>query len=192
MPPSFAQQLQESLALLKALEPLAPEVDRVAALVVAALQAGGTVFTCGNGGSATDAAHLSEELVGRYRANRRPLPAVCLSADGAALTCIANDFGYDQVFARPIAALGKPGDVLVCFSTSGNSPNLLAALEAARARRVTTLALLGGDGGKARALADHALVAPSANGARVQETHTLLLHALCEAVEAAFPLEAQA
>lgn len=186
MPPSFAQQLREAQALLAAMEPLSGEVDRVAALVVAALRAGGTIYTCGNGGSATDAAHLSEELVGRYRANRRPLPAVCLNADSAALTCIANDFGYDQVFARPIAALGRPGDVLVCFSTSGNSPNLVAALAAARAKGVVTLALLGGGGGAARALADHALVVPSPNGARVQEAHTLLLHAICEAVEAAY------
>ncbi|MBC8077099.1 MAG: SIS domain-containing protein [Chloroflexales bacterium] len=186
MPPSFRDQLREAQALLAALEPLAAEVDRVATLVVAALRAGGTIYTCGNGGSATDAAHLSEELVGRYRANRRPLPAVCLNADGAALTCIANDFGYDQVFARPIAALGWPGDVLVCFSTSGNSPNLLAALAAARAKGVATLALLGGGGGAARALADHALIVPSSNGARVQEAHTLLLHAICEAVEAAY------
>jgi D-sedoheptulose 7-phosphate isomerase len=190
MPPLFAQQLRESQELLAAMEPLALEVDRVAALVVAALRAGGTIFTCGNGGSATDAAHLSEELVGRYRANRRPLPAVCLGADGAALTCIANDFGYEQVFARQLAALGRPGDLLVCFSTSGNSPNLLAALEAARAAGVGSIALLGGAGGRARPLADHALVVPSANGARVQEAHTLLLHAICEAVEAAFPPEA--
>ena len=191
MTPSFSQQLIEAQELLAALEPFAPAVDRIAALAAAALRAGGTIYTCGNGGSATDAAHLSEELVGRYRANRRPLPAVCLSADSAALTCIANDFGYEAVFARQIAALGKPGDLLVCFSTSGNSPNLLAALEAARAKGVATLALLGGTGGAARALADNALVVPSNNGARVQEAHTLLLHAICEAVEAAFPPEAQ-
>jgi D-sedoheptulose 7-phosphate isomerase len=186
---SFSQQLREAQSLLASLDALAPEVDRIAALVVEALRAGGTVYTCGNGGSATDAAHLSEELVGRYRASRRPLPAVCLSADGAALTCIANDFGYEQIFARPIAALGRPGDLLVCFSTSGRSPNLLAALQAAHTKGVLSIALLGGEGGPARALADCALVVPSANGARVQEVHTLLLHAICEAVEAAFPPE---
>jgi D-sedoheptulose 7-phosphate isomerase len=108
---------------------------------------------------------------------------VCLNADVGALTCIANDFGYTQVFARQLAGLARPGDVLVCFSTSGASPNILAALETARAQDVRSVALLGRDGGAARALADYALVVPSHSTPRIQEVHTLLLHAICEEAE---------
>ena len=111
---------------------------------------GGKVLTCGNGGSAADALHMAEELIGRYRNNRRSLPAVSLCADATAITCIANDFGYDEVFARQLAGLGAKGDLLVCFTTSGNSINILRALEVARDRGVTSVALLGKDGGKAR------------------------------------------
>jgi D-sedoheptulose 7-phosphate isomerase len=183
---SFLEQLEECRAVLAALAAQAQAVEQIAALVRVALREGRTLFTCGNGGSAADAAHLSEELVGRYRSNRRALPALCLSVDGAALTCIANDFGYEQVFARQLEALARPGDVLVCFSTSGNSANILAALRAAAQRGVERVALLGGTGGAARGLAEHVLLVPSANGARVQEAHTLLLHTICEAVEAEF------
>jgi D-sedoheptulose 7-phosphate isomerase len=144
---------------------------------------GRSLFTCGNGGSATDAIHLAEEMVGRYRASRRPLPAVCLNTDVGAITCIANDFGYDQVFARQLEALARPGDLLVVFSTSGGSPSILAALRSARSIGVTSIALLGKGGGAARELADHALVVPSASSARIQEVHTLILHAICEEIE---------
>jgi D-sedoheptulose 7-phosphate isomerase len=151
--------------------------------VADAVLAGRSLFTCGNGGSATDAIHLAEELVGRYRASRRPLPAICLNTDVGALTCIANDFGYEQVFARQLEALARPGDLLVIFSTSGGSPNILAALRAARAIGVTSIAMLGKGGGAARDLADRALVVPSDASARIQEVHTLILHAICEEIE---------
>jgi D-sedoheptulose 7-phosphate isomerase len=182
--PSFREQSDELVQLLAAFAPQAERVDAVARLLADTLLAGHTLFTCGNGGSAADAMHLAEELIGRYRADRRPLPAICLNADVGALTCIANDFGYDAVFARQLVGLARPGDALVVFSTSGGSPNILRALEAANASGVTSLALLGKGGGPALALATHAIVAPSSNSARIQELHGLILHAICEEVEA--------
>ncbi len=179
----FRDQLEEGVAVMRAFAAQAGAVDAICGLVADAALAGRTLFTCGNGGSATDAIHLAEELVGRYRGNRRPFPAVCLNTDVGALTCIANDFGYEQVFARQLVALARPGDLLVIFSTSGGSPNLLAALRAARDLGVTSIAMLGKGGGAARALADHALVIPSDNSARIQELHTLILHAICEELE---------
>lgn len=180
---SFRAQSDELIAVLADFAPQAETVDTIARLLADGLLAGCTLFTCGNGGSAADAMHLAEELVGRYRSNRRPLAAICLNADVGALTCIANDFGYDEVFARQLAALGRPGDLLVAFSTSGGSPNIQRALATARARGVIAVALLGKGGGAALPLADHALVVPSANSARIQEVHGLLLHAICEEVE---------
>lgn len=179
----FRAQLDETLTVLHALEAQADAIERMIDLVGGAVLSGHTLFTCGNGGSATDALHLAEELTGRYRADRRPLPAICLNADSVAMTCIANDFGYDKVFARQLIALARPDDVLVCFSTSGDSPNILTALYAARECKVTSVALLGKDGGVARTLADCIIIAPSHNSARIQEAHTLLLHAICEDIE---------
>lgn len=179
----FQQQLDEAIEVLQASAALVPAIDEITTLAADALLAGHTLYTAGNGGSAADALHLAEELIGRYRGNRCPLPAICLNADIGALTCIANDFGYDEVFARQLAALGKPGDVLVVFSTSGHSPNILNVLRTARSKGVISIALLGKDGGAARALADHVLIVPSNNTARIQEVHTLILHAICEEVE---------
>jgi len=149
-----------------------------------ALRTGRKVLTCGNGGSAADAMHLAEELVGRYRSNRRALAAVALNSDATALTCIANDFGYDEVFSRQVEALGQKGDVLVVFSTSGNSANILRALAAAKKGGLVTVALLGKGGGKARGRADHEIILASDDGARVQEAHTLILHLWLELIEA--------
>lgn len=182
---SFRNQLDESLTVLQSLHAQADVIEQITTLVTAVLLEERTVFTCGNGGSSTDALHLAEELVGRYRGDRRPLPAVCLGADVTALTCIANDYGYAQVFARQLQALARPGDLLICFSTSGASPNILAALTVARERGIISVALLGKDGGPARTLADYVLVVASQNTARIQEAHTLLLHAICEEVEQA-------
>jgi D-sedoheptulose 7-phosphate isomerase len=179
----FRDQLDESVAVFRSFAAQADEVDAICRLVADAVLGGRSLFTCGNGGSATDAIHLAEELVGRYRASRRPLPAICLNTDVGAITCIANDFGYEQIFARQLEALARPGDVLVLFSTSGGSPNILAALRAARAASVTSIAMLGKGGGAARELADHALVVPSDSSARIQEVHTLILHAICEEIE---------
>ena len=141
------------------------------------------MYTCGNGGSAAQALHLAEELIGRYRSNRPPLRAVCLNADPTALTCIANDFGFDQVFARQCEALLTPGDVLLVFSTSGKSPNLIKALEISRTRGCTAIALLGKDGGECGVLCDQALIVAADDSAHVQEAHLVVLHLICEALE---------
>ena len=166
---------------------IAPVVT-MAETVVAALRGGKKILTAGNGGSASDALHMAEELIGRYRSDRVALPAVCLVADATALTCIGNDFGFDKIFSRQVEGLGRPGDVLVVYSTSGNSKNLVAAVHAARDLGVKTLGLLGKDGGELASLVDVAWVVPAKNTARIQELHTWAMHAILETVEEAFPV----
>jgi D-sedoheptulose 7-phosphate isomerase len=175
-----------SMRATDSLRSVADAIALAAEAVVACLRAGGTVYTCGNGGSAAEAMHLSEELIGRYRSNRRALRAVCLNADPAALTCIANDFGFDLVFARQCEALVSKGDVLVVFSTSGNSRNIVEAAKAARRCGGVVVGLLGKGGGACRALCDHAIVVESDDAGHVQEAHQVVLHILCEAAERAF------
>jgi len=148
-----------------------------------ALDAGGTIYTIGNGGSAAEALHLSEELIGRYRSDRQAYRAVCLNADPTALTCIANDFGYEQVFARQCQALLTERDVLVVFTTSGNSANVINALNIARDRKTKAIGLLGKDGGACQSLCDHALVIPMDDSAHIQEAHQVIMHLFCEALE---------
>ena len=155
-------------------------------LVVRALRAGGKVMTAGNGGSAAEALHMAEELIGRFRGNRRSLPGVALVADTTALTCIANDFGYDAVFSRQVEGLGRHGDVLVLFSTSGNARNLLQALEAARRKRIKVVCLLGRDGGQLAGRGDHELIVKGEATERIQEAHQVVLHLLLDQVERAF------
>ena len=158
-------------------------VEAFAAAAAETLDAGGRLLSCGNGGSMCDAMHFAEEWTGRFRSDRRPLPALSFS-DPSHLTCISNDFGFEEVFARQVEAQGKPGDLLVAISTSGRSPNILRALERARDRGVRSVALLGGDGGPARALAALAIVVPLARTSdRIQELHIKVLHIVIEAVE---------
>ncbi|PXA03101.1 phosphoheptose isomerase [Coraliomargarita sinensis] len=168
---------------LEAFEAQLPAVETTAELIVQRLQSGHTVFACGNGGSATDSMHLCEELVGRYRGDRRPLPAVSLNTDTSVLTCIANDYGFDEIFSRQVEALVKKGDIVVGFSTSGNSENIFQALRAASAKGATTILLSGGDGGKIKEIADHTVIVPNHNTARIQEIHTFILHTWLEQVE---------
>lgn len=183
--PTFTESLDELLAVLNASTALAPVVATVSEAILASLRQGGKLLTCGNGGSAADALHLAEELVGRYKIDRRALPAICLNSDVTALTCIGNDYGYDAIFSRQVEALGRRGDVLVGFTTSGNSVNVLAAFAAARARGITTVLLSGKDGGKARTQCDFPIIVPSATTARIQEVHTLVLHQWLEAIDGA-------
>lgn len=144
-----------------------------------------TIFWCGNGGSASESSHLATELVGRFKENRISLPSISLNADSTALTCIANDFGYDEIYARQLQGLSKPGDLLIVLSTSGNSRNIVRVLEQARISNVHTIALLGKGGGSAVELADISIVVPGSETARIQEVHLLIGHTLCELAEIA-------
>jgi D-sedoheptulose 7-phosphate isomerase len=184
MPDWLRTQLSAHVEVAQATAELAEDVRSVAELVVATFAAGGTVYTFGNGGSAADAQHLAGELVGHYKRERRPLPAVTLSVDPSVLTCIANDYDYDYVFGRQVEALAGPGDLVVAFTTSGRSPNVVAGLVAARRNGATTLLFAGGDGGPARAHADRLLLVPSQVTPRIQEMHTLMLHVVSEMVDA--------
>lgn len=176
--------LVDHVAVARAVEGLSDGIRAVAGLLETAFAAGGVVYTFGNGGSAADAQHLTGEFIGRYKRNRRPLPSVTLSTDPSVLTCIANDYSFDDVFARQVQALARRGDVVVAFTTSGRSPDVVKGLAAARANGATTVLLAGGDGGPAAAHADHALLVPSTTTARIQEMHTLMLHVISESVDA--------
>ena len=164
-------------------ELLSADVAAVARLTRRTLDAGGRLFFCGNGGSAADAQHLACEYVVRYRRDRAPWPAVALTTDTSVLTASGNDFGFAQVFARQVRALGRPGDLLFLHSTSGESENLLEAARAAREVGVVTVGLLAKGGGRLRALVDHALVLPTAETARAQEVQLAIGHVICEMVE---------
>lgn len=168
---------------IDAVESIAPAILAVAQLLQRTFHAGGRVFACGNGGSAADVQHFISEFTGRYEKERRAYPAIALTTDTSALTAIANDYGYAQVFARQLEALARPGDVLFALSTSGNSANVVAAVEYARSQGITTVGVLGRDGGKLLSRVEHALVIPETGTARIQEAHILILHLLCEAFE---------
>jgi D-sedoheptulose 7-phosphate isomerase len=144
----------------------------------------GTIFWCGNGGSASDSQQLAAELVGRFKKNRRALRSIALNTDTSVVTCIANDYSYEDIFSRQIEALARKGDFLIAISTSGNSKNILNALIGARELGVKTLALLGKDGGEAKKIADDSLIVSSESTARIQESHILIGHILCEIIEA--------
>lgn len=168
--------------LAQVLQPLA----RAARMLAEALSAGNKVLACGNGGSAGDAQHFTAELTGRFERERPGLPGIALTVDSSALTAIANDYSFEQVFAKQVQALGRSGDVLLAISTSGDSPNVVRAIEAARAQGLTVIALTGREGGRIAAMlgaADVELRVASAVTARIQEVHILLLHCLCDAVD---------
>jgi len=182
------ERVRAGLAELAALagrmaEQHAEAVAAIADRYAATLRAGGTLFFAGNGGSAADAQHLATEYVVRYQANRAPLRAIALTTDTSLLTACANDLGFDEVFARQIEALARPGDVLSLHSTSGESPNVIRAAQAAQARNVTVVAFLGKSGGQLKTLADIALVVPADDTARIQELHLAIEHIICAMVE---------
>lgn len=159
------------------------QLERMVRLVHRTLTSGGKLLVCGNGGSASDAQHLVSELVGRYQDERPAQPAIALNTDGSVLTCLANDYGHEQVFSRQVEALARPGDLLLAISTSGRSPNVVRALETARQLGVATAALLGRDGGPAKASASLAIVVDDQETARIQECHGLMIHLLCEGLD---------
>ena len=159
------------------------QISEAATKIAQSLSNSGTLFWCGNGGSAADSQHLAAELVGRFKKDRKALRSISLTTDTSVLTCVANDYSYEDIFSRQLEALAMSDDVLVVISTSGNSENVLRALRAAKDLRVKTVALLGKDGGQAKALADLAIVIPSNSTARIQEAHILIGHILCDLIE---------
>ena len=182
------QQFKDSAQTkLDALAAMAAPIEAATRRMVASLQAGGKVMACGNGGSAADSQHFAAELLNRFERERPPLAAIALTTDTSTLTSIANDYRYEDVFAKQVQALGRSGDVLLAISTSGNSPNVIEAIHAARARGVTVVALTGRKGGKMAALLgsdDIHLCVPTERTARIQEVHLLTIHCLCDGIDA--------
>jgi D-sedoheptulose 7-phosphate isomerase len=177
----------ESIAVKQEAQKVLPEqVAKGVLAIVRTLQSGGKIMACGNGGSAADAQHFAAELIGRFERERQELAAIALTTDSSILTAVANDYHYDEIFSKQVRGLGKPGDILLAISTSGNSKNVVAAIEAAKKIGMHIIALTGNGGGKIKTLLgehDIHLCAPSARTARIQETHLVLLHGLCDGVD---------
>jgi len=181
----FDSALAQTVQTFQALATIRREIDAAGELILKTVLGGRKLLICGNGGSAAEAQHFATELVGRYFKTRASLPAVALSADGSLLSCIGNDFGFEHVFARQIEGLAQPGDVVVALTSSGNSANILRALETARARGLSSIALLGRGGGRARGLATIDVIVPGDSGRAAQEAHLFLVHHFCDLVDAA-------
>lgn len=177
------KRIDGSLAAIGALRDQIAVIGDLTGEVYECLRSGGTLYTAGNGGSAAQALHLAEELIGRYRDDRPAQRAICLNADPTALTCIANDYGFEHIFSRQVEALVRPGDVLLVLSTSGDSANVVNALQTAGLRGATTIGLLGGNGGACRELCDHSIVAAGKDSAHIQEAHQVMIHLICEVIE---------
>jgi len=180
---TLEQAIYGAVETLQSLKKIEPKISRAAEMIEQCLRSGNKLLVCGNGGSASDAAHFATELVVRFAKERRAYPAICLTGDGGLLTAAANDYGFDEIFARQVAAFGVPGDVLICLTTSGKSKNVQRALDEAKSRKLKTVAFLGRDGGSTIGLADVDLLVASDSTARIQEAHKLLLHVLCETME---------
>ena len=176
--------INDSVRMLESLKNLDPQVGRAADLIGECFRTGNKLLVCGNGGSAADASHFATELVVRFTKDRRALPAICLASDSGILTAAGNDYGFDEIFARQVAAFGVPGDVLICLTTSGKSKNVVRALQEAKARKLKTIAFLGRDGGSTMGIADIDFLVKDDSTARIQEAHQLVIHVLCEIIEA--------
>ena len=182
----IGKYLEESIALQQnvlADQAIAKEFNVIVDLTLLCLEGGGKILVAGNGGSAADAQHFSTEFVGMYKIRRRALPAIALTTDTSILTATGNDYTFDDIFSRQIEALGNKGDVFYAFTTSGNSKNLMKAIEVAKVRGVITVALLGKGGGKTKGMTDHEIIVPSDNTPRIQELHKLIFHSIAEEVE---------
>lgn len=175
--------IESALETVLACKTLATPVDDAAAVISHCLKSGGKLLACGNGGSAADAMHFATEFVSKFNKDRRPYPAICLNVSGGDLSAIGNDYAYEQVFSRQVNAYGKPGDVIVAFTSSGRSRNILLALEASKSIGMKSVAFLGKGGGFTTGVADVEIMAPGTVTARVQEAQKLLLHTICEIVE---------
>ena len=190
---SFTESIQTKI---DAAEALPESIEKAAEMMVQCVLGGNKILSCGNGGSAGDAQHFSAELLNRYEIERPPLPAIALSCDTSTITAIANDYSYDEIFSKQIFALGQPGDILLAISTSGNSGNVIKAMEAALSRDMTIVALTGKDGGAMAGLmsaGDVEIRVPSNVTARIQEVHLLVIHCLCDNIDRTlFPQDEQA
>jgi len=175
--------IEESAEIISSLKSSQADIVRICRAVIKSLKAGGKILTAGNGGSAAEALHMAEELMGRFRSNRRALPAVALTADSTAITCISNDFGYDRVFQRQIEGLACRGDVVILFSTSGKGKNLTNALTAATRKGAVTVCMLGRDGGKLSGKAKYELIVKGRSTERIQEAHQVIIHLILDAIE---------
>ncbi|NBW83447.1 SIS domain-containing protein [bacterium] len=184
----FLNNLSEHQQLFSKLEALNSSVAAAIEACTKSLANGGKIMFCGNGGSAADSQHLAAEFTGRFIKDRRPLAAIALSTDTSALTCISNDYSFNEVFSRQVLGLGGQNDCLVGISTSGNSPNVIEAVKSAKLKGIFTIGLLGRDGGKLKELCDLAIVVPSQTTARIQEAHILIGHSICGGVEIALGL----
>jgi len=184
----YLNNLREHLDLFSTLQLLEAEVNTAAELATRSLAEGHKLMFCGNGGSAADSQHLAAELTGRFVKDRKPLAAMALSTDSSALTCIGNDYSFDDVFDRQLRGLGHAGDCLIGISTSGNSENVIRAFTSAREMSIRTIGLLGRDGGKLQAVCDVSIIVPSTTTARIQEAHILIGHTLCGMIERALGL----
>ena len=179
--------IRELRDTLDRLPSIAAEIGQASGLLLDCLRRGNKLLLAGNGGSAAEAQHFSTELVGRFKGNRCSLPAVSLTSDGTLMSCIANDFGWETVFVRQMEGLARPGDLVVVFSSSGNSADLVTLLHSCRHQNMDTIAFLGKGGGRCRGLASCEIIVPSGSTATVQEIHLFLIHHLCEQIELAFP-----
>ncbi len=178
-----AKQANELIQVINGIKSLEADISAAGSQITECLRRGNKVLTAGNGGSASDALHLAEELMGKFELNRPPLAALSLNSDPTLLTCIGNDYGFSSIFSRQVRGLGKPGDVLIVFTTSGNSVNVNEALSECKSNGLISIALLGKNGGKAKGLADFPIIVPSTTTARIQEVHTLILHSWITQVE---------
>ena len=183
------RHILEHSTVLESIKELDKSIEKVAEILLHCLEKGGTIFWCGNGGSASDSQHLAGELVGRFMDERRPLKSIALTADSAVMTCIVNDYGYEHIFSRQLEAIGSEGDVLVGITTSGNSQNVLHAFKVAEQKGMTTVGLLGKGGGKATRIVKQSIVVSSKSTARVQEMHILIGHILCDLIEEGLSLK---
>jgi phosphoheptose isomerase len=179
--------IEDSVATLRGLTTLEEPLNRAAKMVLTCLTSGHKLLVCGNGGSASDATHLATEFLCRFRDDRRPYPAISLTANGEYMTTVCNDYGADEIFARQVWGLGEKGDLLIVFTTSGKSKNVLRALEEARHREIESICFLGRDGGFTKGVATLDLLVPGDSTARIQEAHKLLFHVLCEMVDGKLP-----
>jgi phosphoheptose isomerase len=179
--------IKDSIVVVRALSALEKPLNRAVNLVVDCLTTGHKLLVCGNGGSASDATHVATEFLCRFRDDRRPYPAISLTANGEFMTAVCNDYSSDEIFARQVWGLGQKGDLLIAFTSSGKSRNILRALEEANRKKMKSICFLGRDGGFTKGVATLDLMAPGANTARIQEAHTLLFHVLCEAADRKLP-----